>query len=112
MEPQYYEGNKAQPGVEPGYLTNQVSMLTTTLLNQTGPHPSVSLCSHAESSKCAGWTLEGTIECRPGNSGVTWYLQSQKIFWFTGCFEDDYFVFNKLWLGFKLGLALKQLKSK
>ena len=27
----------AQPGVEPGSLTNRVSVLTTTLLNQTGP---------------------------------------------------------------------------
>ena len=33
----------AQPGVEPGSLTNRVSVLTTTLLNQTGPHRSVSL---------------------------------------------------------------------
>jgi len=33
----------AQPGVEPGSLTDRVSVLTTTLLNHTGPHLSVSL---------------------------------------------------------------------
>ena len=37
------EGRKAQPGVEPGSLTNRVSVLTTTLLNLAGPHRSVSL---------------------------------------------------------------------
>ena len=37
------EDGKAQPGVEPGSLTDRVSVLTTTLLNHTGPHLSVSL---------------------------------------------------------------------
>ena len=33
----------AQPGDEPGSLTNWANMLATTLLNQTGPNRSVSL---------------------------------------------------------------------
>ena len=58
----------AQPGVEPGSLTDRVSVLTTTLLNHTGPHLSVSLRSYLAFRLFT--SLEWPYRCSSSNKPV------------------------------------------